>query len=337
MEVSSHALDQGRVNGIIFNTAIFTNLTHDHLDYHVTMEEYGIAKKKLFLPNTPKNVVLNMDDKFGIQLGLDIHSNSGINSDIWFYSTDKNIYNKVLFDFKHHSVFLHSFIEENNGYNCSILIDNILYTDIFLPVVGLFNISNCLAVISTLLAENMQLNEIVHHIRDLKNVFGRMELISLDKQKFPQIYIDYAHTPDALLKVLHHLHSIISKTNGELWCLFGCAGERDVLKRCVMGKIAQNNSDHIIITSDNSHSESFEQISNMILEGIDVAKNIYTSIQVIEDRREAIKYVLLHATNNDVIIIAGKGHETTITIKDTIYPFSDKECVHDCIKKYLSN
>jgi len=190
---------------------------------------------------------------------------------------------------------------------------------------GEFNLSNCLAVWSVLLTQGMTCELASKRLSLLRPVNGRMELISLNrtpKAEGPIVVVDYAHTPDALKKALLALRPIASARGGNIWCVFGCGGDRDVGKRPQMGKIAQQYADQIILTSDNSRSEEVDTIISMILTGMNVgAKNI----QTVPDRAAAIMAAVRHAEVADVILVAGKGHESTQEIKGKKFDFSDQE------------
>jgi len=326
LEVTSHALDQGRVNGIHFKTAIFTNLTHDHLDYHKTIENYGKAKEKLFNYDSLENVIINIDDDFGKKITQNLlQKQKKVN--IWIYSINNKNYKTFMNDNINHIYLLDYKIIEN-GYVCSLIINNSIIDNVFLPVFFKYNISNCLSIICVLLTENIEIQEILLLISKICSVPGRMERIRLDN--FPDIIIDYAHTPDSFEKNLINL-KYLKKNDEKIWCIFGCGGNRDITKRPIMGKIAQANSDYIIITNDNPRFEDPYEIISMILSGID-DKLTNTKIYTIIDRKIAIEYAINHAKQNDIILITGKGHETTQEIKGIKYIFSDKECVNNIIK-----
>jgi UDP-N-acetylmuramoyl-L-alanyl-D-glutamate--2,6-diaminopimelate ligase len=204
----------------------------------------------------------------------------------------------------------------------------LIINNVFLPIFGEFNISNCLSIICVLLTENIKIEDIILLISKIKPVSGRMEMISIDN--FPNIIIDYAHTPDALKNILLNLQYLKKLLRGKLWCIFGCGGNRDTTKRPIMGKIANKNSDYIIITNDNPRFEDENEIITMILLGINTEIE-NKEIKIINDRKLAIEYVINSAKPNDIILIAGKGHETTQEIKGIKYYCSDKEYVNNII------
>ena len=340
MEVTSHALEQYRVNSINFKTAIFTNLTRDHLDYHNTMENYGNSKKKLFYFECLKNIIINIDDDFGINLVYDL-LNSKKNINIWIFSLNteivlnfkKNI-STIVNNINFYYIYLLNYNITKEGYICSISCNNNIINNVFLPVLGQFNISNCLAIISVLLSEYIDIENILLRISKLKPVSGRMEIIKNIKNNnkiYPLIIIDYAHTPDAIENVLKSLQYFKTFLNNKIWCIFGCGGNRDAGKRPIMGKIVKENSDNIIITSDNPRYEDPNEIINMIMLGIGDNIDNNKTIYRIEDRKKAIEFVINKANKDDIVLIAGKGHETTQEINGNKYYFSDKNCVYQII------
>ncbi len=313
MEVSSHSLDQGRVNGTYFDTAIFTNLTEDHLDYHKTMENYFQAKKQLFYWQDLKNIVINLDDKYG-----------------------KKLYNNLLFDKLSSKIITYSINIEADlmAKDINISISGSTFTLVYqnqdyyvkMNLIGLFNIYNMLAAIATLILDNYTIKEIISIIPQLKSVNGRMDTIKYKKQ--PLIVIDYAHTPDALENVLLTLKQL-SDIN-KLICVFGCGGNRDKQKRPIMAKIAENIADDVIITSDNPRDEDPLTIIDDIRTGF---SPLNKSFMIIENRKQAIIHSINMAGPKDVILIAGKGHEQYQEIKGIKYNFSDFDVIHELLGK----
>jgi UDP-N-acetylmuramoyl-L-alanyl-D-glutamate--2,6-diaminopimelate ligase len=279
MEVSSHSIDQHRIEGLDFNIAVFTNITHDHLDYHKTFDAYIKAKKQFF-----DNL---SDSAFGL------HS---------------------IADFKVKII-------ESHFDGMLISIDN---TELWTQLIGDFNASNLLAVysIAMLLGENKE--EILRVLSQLKTVEGRFEYVRSNTGI--TAIIDYAHTPDALKNVLATINQIRNESC-QLITVFGAGGDRDRTKRPIMGRIAAENSNRVIVTSDNPRSEEPQEIINEILEGIgsDKIKNVLS----ISDRKEAIRTACMMAHSGDVILIAGKGHENYQEIKGVKSHFSDKEVVSE--------
>lgn len=315
MEVSSHGLDQSRVNGVHFDTAVFTNLSHDHLDYHHTMENYGNAKRKLFQMPNLKRAIFNFDDIFGRGL----------------YAEFAGQYSCYAYSVNPDPVQIDNLpmISASN----IILTDHGISADINspwgqgklqTPLFGLFNLSNILAVITCLGSQGFALPLILEVVAQVHGVKGRMQLVQ--KTGHPKVVIDYAHTPDALEKALKAIRSHIS---AKIWCVFGCGGDRDTSKRPEMGQIAEQYADHIIITNDNPRHEEPEAIAEQIMAGISAPDKV----QMILDRAQAICYAIKHAAEKDVILIAGKGHEQYQQFGDEKIDFSDEKIVLDVFGK----
>lgn len=304
MEVSSHALSQGRVNQVDFHVAVFTNLTQDHLDFHGTMDNYRDAKELLFKnlsPNFP--AVINIDDPVGQ------------------YYADKyrDHLSVVTYSVQHHhaDIYLEKCIPTSKGFDLSV---NTPWGqgELHCPLIGTFNIENILAVLGVLGVLGVPFSVIVEKLSQLKTVQGRMQLFHVDHK--PQVIVDYAHTPDALEKALL---SIKAHCHGKLICVFGCGGDRDKTKRSKMGRIAEACADHIIITNDNPRTENPECIVQDILSGVTDKK--VCSIEL--DRDKAIEKAIREASEKDWILVAGKGHEIEQVIGDRILMHNDGECV----------
>lgn len=303
MEVSSHGLDQGRINGVNFDVAVFTNLTRDHLDYHGDMQAYGEAKKKLFTWSGLKTAVINRDDAFGLALADEL---SALGTKVITYGLNE------------------AFVGENDIAISSVQLSDVGMTlevvapegkaIVSAPVVGQFNAYNLLAVLATLLASDIALADAVVAMTDIRPVVGRMQ--QCGGGKYPLIVIDYAHTPDALEQVLKSLRAQLTP-NAELTCVFGCGGDRDQGKRSLMGKVAAGLANHVIVTSDNPRNETAASIIHAVMVG---AGNNAKSI---ENRAEAIRYAINHSKKGDVVLVAGKGHEEFQEIAGVKYPFSD--------------
>ena len=300
MEVSSHALQQGRVNGVKFFCTLFTNLSQDHLDYHGDMNSYAAAKQRLFTDFHSELVITNADDKTGAAL-IDIASADFIAS----YSEQHG----------NGDVFLQRATLREDGMQLSIEANGI-EIELSTPLIGKVNIPNVLLLVSTLLALSIPIDRIKQVVSILQPAPGRMELHSAAGK--PSVVIDYAHTPDALEKALY---SIQQHCKGQLWCVFGCGGDRDAGKRPVMGAAADRLADVLIVTNDNPRSESPQQIADQICVGI---KGEY---RVVLDRAAAIKTAISAASPEDWVLVAGKGHETTQSIGDQVLPFSDRQQV----------
>jgi UDP-N-acetylmuramoyl-L-alanyl-D-glutamate--2,6-diaminopimelate ligase len=323
MEVSSHALEQGRVNGVQFTTAVFSNLSQDHLDYHGSMAEYAAVKFRLFQFPGLQNAVINLEDPLGRELAMQILAKTGVQ--VWGYAVDRKAFAGFeKFGKRLNAIFSSGMQFKEYGYHGAFEWQDLDKTEVSVPVVGDFNLSNCLAVWACLLASGMDVLEAGKRMALLKPVSGRMEMVlGNSRSTGPLVIVDYAHTPDALEKVLSTLRPIASQRAGKLWCIFGCGGDRDVSKRPLMGRIASELADHTILTSDNPRSENPEKISTDIQAGMGSGK----SVEVILDRAAAILSGVRHAEVNDVVLIAGKGHETSQEINGRKIDFSDQEHV----------
>jgi UDP-N-acetylmuramoyl-L-alanyl-D-glutamate--2,6-diaminopimelate ligase len=303
MEVSSHALNQQRTEGINFYSAIFTNLTQDHLDYHQTQENYFRAKAKLFKDmHSGTFTVINNDDKYGQRL------KELTSAEIITYGID-NLADIVAKDIKFtlsHTKFVLATEKE------SLLLKTLL--------IGRHNIYNILAAFAFAFKEGLDLAIIKSALEKFSYVPGRLEKI--DAGNFT-VFVDYAHTEDALKNVLVSLRQIFS---GRIIVVFGCGGERDKTKRPKMGHVVSELADYAIITSDNPRSEEPEAIIEEIKKGISK-----TNFCVLPDRREAIKKSLSLAKNGDIVLVAGKGHESYQILKDKIIPFDDRQVISECL------
>ncbi len=308
MEVSSHALAQGRVNGIRFDTAVLTNLSRDHLDYHKTMTAYGDAKRQLFLKPDLKTAIINLDDEFGLSV-----LNNLTNSVAGFTYSIKNkaadVYGKI---------------SAYNTQGCEIDIKSRWGNGLAkIAWFGEFNVSNILAALTVLLHKGLPLAALLEQLATLSPVPGRMERFGKPHQ--PTVIIDYAHTPDALEKALLAVREH-KADNGELWCVFGCGGNRDKGKRPLMGEIAQDYADKVIITDDNPRHEASQNIID------DIQQGCPAPLVVIPDRQKAIHYALQNAKVGDIILIAGKGHEDYQEVGNQRLPFSDRDLVNSWLK-----
>jgi UDP-N-acetylmuramoyl-L-alanyl-D-glutamate--2,6-diaminopimelate ligase len=307
LEASSHGLDQFRLDGLRVTSAAFTNLSHDHLDYHKTMEAYFDAKKRLFSDILPskKTAVINADDPYGQKLieickerGQPVLSFGKAGEEI------KLVSRKAL----------------PTGQNLKLDVHGQSY-DVVLPFVGEFQVMNALCALGLTLAEGAKAEEIVPHFAELRGVAGRLQLVK-GHPKGAAIYVDYAHKPAALEQVLKSLRP---HTKGRLVCVFGCGGDRDEGKRAIMGKIASDFCDQVVVTDDNPRSEDPEEIRSMIMSGAVGAREI-------GDRAEAINWAVQDLQSGDVLVVAGKGHEKGQTIGDEVLPFDDVEEVKKAIE-----
>ncbi len=288
MEVSSHALVQQRVAGLLFDVAVFTNLTRDHLDYHGSMAEYGAAKALLFTPQLSRAAVINVSDEFGRKLAAQSQL------PVWAYGKAEHCrgYNRYLA--------YSDVTATTDGYQLQ-LTSHAGKHSLYLPLLGEFNIQNVLAAMASMLVLGYELPAVVAACSKLRPVPGRMEQFNFSQQ-FTAV-VDYAHTPDALQQALQSLRKHCA---GRLWCVFGCGGDRDRGKRPLMGQIAEQYADHVIITADNPRSEDMLQICDDIAAGMSPDG----SYSIEPDRQAAIKLALISAQAGDVVLIAGKGHET---------------------------
>lgn len=304
MEVSSHSLVQHRVAGVQFKIAVFTNLTRDHLDFHGTMENYGNAKEQLFLQPGLKYAVINADDPFGAKL----LATYGEKLSCFAYTAD-NVTTNVP------TISAHNIKFQQQGFSATIKTpwgEGVLHSNLL----GRFNLSNLLATIATLGIMEIPLDKILQYLGNVPTVNGRMQ--ALGGGKLPLVVVDYAHTPDALEKSLKALREHCS---GQLWCVFGCGGNRDKGKRELMGQIAERFSDQLIITDDNPRFENPEIIVEDITKGLLCP----WAAEIEHNRRAAIAHAIDCAGAHDVVLIAGKGHEQFQQICSERIPFNDVE------------
>lgn len=307
MEVSSHGLAQGRTNGVKFKGAIFTNFSRDHLDYHGTMDAYLDTKLKLFNAPQLEFAVINLDDEISERIIAVIPENIEIIS-----VTTKN---KVA---SRGQTLRAENIELNlSGIQFDVNWKNQQQT-LHVPLIGKFNLENVLCVLGTMLKLGIELDDAVQRLSKLKPIPGRMEKFGGENNQ-PLVIVDYAHTSDALEKVLSSLRP---HTKGELSVVFGCGGDRDKGKRAQMGRVAEEFADSIIITEDNPRFESSEDIIEDILSGF-----FNNEAKVIYDRKTAIRRAIEHADSQDCVLIAGKGHEDYQEVNGEKFPFSDVQCV----------
>lgn len=317
MEVSSHGLHQGRVRGVNFDVAVLSNLTHDHLDYHQTFEAYAAAKRSLFESKDLKYVVLNCDDAFGQTLEKDLKAAGKVVLTYGIAQGDVQAVNlqftNTHFTFNATTSFADAPSHSVPSHSAPVKVN----------LVGKFNVYNVLAVLATLLASKVSLTDAVEAISHIESAKGRMQMLGGDG--LPLIVIDYAHTPDALEKVLETLKA---QANSKLICVFGCGGNRDTGKRPLMGKVASKLADVVIVTSDNPRDEAPDAIVE------DILKGMHGNYMVEQDRAKAILVSILSAKPNDIVLIAGKGHEEYQEIKGNKHYFSDIEQAKDVLKIY---
>ncbi|HEY0551042.1 MAG TPA: UDP-N-acetylmuramoyl-L-alanyl-D-glutamate--2,6-diaminopimelate ligase, partial [Verrucomicrobiae bacterium] len=310
--VSSHALEQKRVAGIEFDVAIFTNLTQDHLDFHGTMDNYFAAKQKLFAKtaNGSKRgtVVINIDDAFGVRLASETDVVVKLTYGIRGPASLRATHIELGAEFS-------SFTVEAPGKSFACK----------LPLIGRHNIYNALAAIGAALAFGIDTRKIQSALAHMSPVPGRLESVSCG-QPFA-VFVDYAHTDDALHNVLTTVREV---TKGRVLLLFGCGGNRDSGKRAKMGRVAAEFADHTIITSDNPRNEQPEKIAAQIEEGFRGVKQRGYVVEL--DRKRAISEIISMAKPGDTVLLAGKGHETYQECEDTIVPFDDRVYAREALE-----
>ncbi|MET3132432.1 UDP-N-acetylmuramoyl-L-alanyl-D-glutamate--2,6-diaminopimelate ligase [Oxalobacteraceae bacterium GrIS 1.11] len=318
IEASSIGLEQGRMAGMHFDVALLTNLTRDHLDYHGDMETYEAAKCALFDWPGLQTAVLNLDDGLGLRLAAELQGKLAGALPLIGYTLQGAAARPDLdgvmmlrasqFRSRHAGTDFH--LECPLG---AALVKT--------QLVGHFNISNALAVLGALLARGMALRAALDALEALMPAPGRMQQVG--GHDAPMVVVDYAHTPDALEKTLAALRQVAQERGGQLWCVFGCGGERDPGKRPQMGVIAQM-ADHVLVTSDNPRGEDAQAIIEQIVAGMD-PRHPNSVLQTVADRAAAILSAVKHAAKPDVILLAGKGHEPYQEIKGKKLAFSDTE------------
>ncbi len=308
MEVSSHGIALHRVEGMDYNVAILTNITRDHLDFHRTFDQYATVKKDFILGENVAQAVLNWDDASCQSCWSDLN-NQGKKS--YRYSVNNSQADVYASDIEYTREGIQATLHTPWGEG---RIDSVL--------VGEFNLSNLLAAITTSLCLGETLSEVLAQVPSVLGVAGRMEQVRLGEKDLPiQVYIDYAHTPDALERALAVLKN---QPHHKLWVVFGCGGDRDKGKRPLMANVAQQYSDYVIVTSDNPRTENPDSIVAETLAPIQKQ----AGVRGIVDRAQAIDFALRNASPNDVVLIAGKGHEDYQIIGQTKTPFSDYKQAH---------
>jgi UDP-N-acetylmuramoyl-L-alanyl-D-glutamate--2,6-diaminopimelate ligase len=321
MEVSSHALDQNRCAGMRMHTAVFTNLTRDHLDYHGDMAAYGAAKAKLFNWPTLAARIINVDDPFGRELARDRMSAAGALPSCLFLTSHRAsewITSGV--------DFVHTTAVEGRADGLALTIESSRGAgSLHSPLIGDFNVENLLAVLAVLLAWDVPLAVACSALERCGAPPGRMQ--SEGGGLAPLVLIDYAHTPDALSKALRAARE---HCEGTLWCVFGCGGERDAGKRGYMGQVAAQLADRIVVTDDNPRREDPRQIVAAIMEGV-IAAGAGARAAVQHDRAAAIRMAICKASRGDVVLVAGKGHEPYQLVGGLRQAFSDAVTVRQAL------
>jgi UDP-N-acetylmuramoyl-L-alanyl-D-glutamate--2,6-diaminopimelate ligase len=301
LEVSSHALTQGRIDGVEFEAALFTNLTRDHLDYHGDMQSYFESKARLFTSYSSAYKIINLDSEFGAALA------ERCGQDVVTVSTQ---FDRVA-DGRSY-VFVRSVIANENG---SEITFSSSWGDgkFTLPLPGDFNVANAALVLAYLLAAGVDLEQACDVMGIVEAPPGRMQKVAM---RGSSVYVDYAHTPDAIESALRALRP---HCRGKIWCVFGCGGDRDIGKRPLMGDLAERLADNVVVTTDNPRWEDPKKIIDEILAGFTNSDHA----TVIEDRAAAIAWTIANAGLSDVVLIAGKGHEDYQEVEGKRHPFSD--------------
>lgn len=304
LEASSIGLEERRLEGTRIRLAVFTNFTQDHLDYHASMADYWQAKKMLFSWPGLQAAIINIDDAKGFELSAAL---IGAPLDVWTFSCTglARLQAQAICHGTHDLSF--EVVEGAERHRIST------------PMVGLYNVSNLLGVVASLRAMNIPLADAVNACADLLPVPGRTETLTVPGQ--PLVVIDYAHTPDALEKVLLAIKPVALSRGGRLWCVFGCGGDRDASKRPLMAAIAEKSADQLVVTSDNPRTEDPQLIIDQMLRGLSRPD----AVLVQADRAAAIADALRLAQAGDVVLLAGKGHENYQEIKGVKFTFSDRD------------
>ena len=308
MEVSSHAIDQGRIKGAKYDVVAFSNLTQDHLDYHLSMENYFQAKANLFASEYAKAAVINIDDSYGMKLSkqvkIPVVTVSRKDSSADWYLTTAEIKNGM------YQVVIKNISGESLSENFALL--------------GAYNLDNLLLAVAIVNSAGLSLDKIAPTISKLQSVPGRLESVNAG-QKFTAL-VDYAHTPDAVERVIATVKSV---TSGKIIGVLGCGGDRDASKRSLMGYALFNGCDLAVFTSDNPRSESAEAILNQMTAGIDLGKKGLVEI----DRKSAIDLAVKNAQSGDVVLLMGKGHESGQEVNSVVTPFDDRIELAESIRR----
>jgi UDP-N-acetylmuramoyl-L-alanyl-D-glutamate--2,6-diaminopimelate ligase len=303
MEVSSHALEQGRCADVAFDVAVFTNLSRDHLDYHGSMERYASAKRRLFTEYRPRFAVINADDEFGRTLIAELAGRAEVLS----YGTNG-------------SSELRAGVLEMDSSGMALNITSPWgQGKLHASLLGRFNVSNLMAAAGTLALLGMPWSQVMHQLELMHPVPGRMHCLGGENDQ-PLVVVDFAHTPDALKQALTALRSHL---HGRLTCVFGCGGDRDRGKRPMMAAVAESLADRVVVTTDNPRSEAPQAIFEDMLAGMHSPANAL----VISDRGAAIRQAIMESRPGDIVLVAGKGHETWQESNGQRLPFSDEATV----------
>jgi UDP-N-acetylmuramyl-tripeptide synthetase len=314
IEASSIGVEEHRLDGTLVRVAVFTNFTQDHLDYHGSMDAYWQAKRRLFSWAGLSAAVVNIDDGKGLELAQELSSAA---LDVWTCAINAPARLRA----------------RDVRYGAQgLAFDVVEGTEVLrlqTRMIGLYNVSNLLGVLAAMRALGVPLSLAVQSCGDLQSVPGRMECVTLQGQ--PLVAVDYAHTPDALQQVLAALRPLAQQRGGQLWCVFGCGGDRDASKRPLMGAIADKQADHVVVTSDNPRSERPEAIIAQILLGLPQRDRV--SVQA--DRALAIAQTIAQAGEADVVLLAGKGHEATQEVAGVKLDFSDRHHAEQALQERI--
>ncbi len=303
IEASSIGISERRLDGTRVRVAVFTNFTQDHLDYHGTLEAYWQAKAELFRWPGLQAAVVNLDDARGEQLAHELRDGS---ADLWTYSCEREARLRAT-----------GITHGDEGLAFTVC-EGAERSTLRTGLIGQYNVANLLAVIGTLRACGVPLARAVAGCQSLLPVPGRME--RLQAPGLPLVAVDYAHTPDALAQALQALRPLAARRSGRLWCVFGCGGDRDTTKRPLMAAMAERHADRVVVTSDNPRSEKPETIISQILLGLSRSE----SVEVQADRARAIAEAIERAAPEDVVLLAGKGHEDYQEVQGVRHPFDDR-------------
>ena len=307
MEVSSHGLDQGRVNAVEFDTAVFSNLAQDHLDYHQTREVYAQAKRKLFFMPGLKVAVINLDDEYGRELAKECRSHLTV----WGYGVAQDANDAS--EYADFIVSADSVEANENGLRLKVTTPK-GRASFSVGLFGRFNVSNILAAFAALLVSGVEFEAVVSQLENVKPVSGRMQKLTYPGK--PVVVIDYAHTPQALEA---SCRSIREHFSGQFIAVFGCGGDRDKSKRPMMAAAAEKYADSLVVTSDNPRHEEPQQIADEIVAGFSDSAQVVVEL----DRKQAIDDAINRAGADDVVLIAGKGHESSQIVGDVHIAFND--------------
>jgi len=321
IEASSIGIVERRLDGTRIAVAVFTNFTQDHLDYHGSMDAYWLAKAELFRWPGLRAAVVNIDDVHGASLVGTLQENGSASAiDIWTVSAAGSAARLSARDVGY----------DGQGLRFTVVEAGVAPEQVSTVLIGQYNVANLLGVLGTLRALGLSLAQAVAACANLSSVPGRMERVP--SEQGPMVVVDYAHTPDALDKALAGLRPLTQQRGGKLWCLFGCGGDRDPIKRPMMAAVAEMQADHVVVTSDNPRSEKPGAIVSQILLGLASPE----TAQVELDRGRAIAATIAQAASNDVVLLAGRGHEAWQEIAGERIAFSDREHAADALTQRIS-